>query len=263
MQEYSFLPSLEINKEDFWAKVKAEAKQNDADEILIYMWRMIEQAKLKGVPLTRKILKEHGQNITYFDGVEEWFDRMSLLATKLDLHLEHYVISSGNIEMIEGCKIYPKFKHSFASQYIYDSVTGAAMWPGLAVNYTNKTQFLFRINKGILNAWDNEAVNRWVPMADRPIPFERMIFIGDGATDIPCMKMVRLQGGTAIAVYDATQFNSGKEPEKVRSKYANLISEDRANYLCPANYRSDGQLAAIVEGVLGRIAREAGYRPNN
>jgi hypothetical protein len=131
------------------------------------------------------------------------------------------------------------------------------MWPGLAINYTTKTQFLFRINKGIANSWDNDAVNRWQPMSDRPVPFSRMIFIGDGDTDIPSMKMVRHQGGQAIGVYDPKKWGEAKSQERLYK----LIAEDRANFVAAADYGEASQLEIIVKGIVGRFARDAGYRP--
>ena len=121
--------------------------------------------------------------IPLFEGVELWFDRMNAYAIDRKLLLEHYVISSGIREMIEGCSIFPAFKKVFASSFAYNA-EGAAVWPAVAINYTTKTQFLFRINKGIENTWSNEEINRWQPMNERPMPFQRMIFIGDGDTDI-------------------------------------------------------------------------------
>jgi haloacid dehalogenase-like hydrolase len=173
--------------------VKAKAKQHDADEILVYMWRMLEVARDKQKAVTRDLLVEHGRKTPLFAGVETWFDRIDAYAANAGLTLEHYVISSGIEEMIAGCKIYGAFKKVFASRFIYDD-KGVAIWPGVAVNYTTKTQFLFRINKGIPNTYDNAEINKWMPLDERPVPFTRMIYIGDGETDIPAMKMVRHQG---------------------------------------------------------------------
>jgi hypothetical protein len=130
------------------------------------------------------------------------------------------------------------------------------VWPGVAINYTTKTQFLFRINKGVTSSWDDAAVNRWQPMNERPVPFTRMIFIGDGDTDIPSMKMVRHQGGYSIAVYDEADWPQQRSKEKLHR----LIAEDRAHFVAPANYSDGSQLDVIVRGILGRFAIDAGYR---
>lgn len=255
IQEHSFLPALDIDKDAFWGEVRRRAKEHDADEILIYMWRMLEEARAKSVSITKEVLRSHGSTTPLFGGVEDWFDRITKYALDNDLHLDHYIVSSGNHELIRGCGIYDKFRNVYASRFIYDE-NGVAIWPGLAINYTTKTQYLFRINKGIENSWDNKAVNRWIPMQERAVPFERMIFIGDGDTDIPSMKMVRHQGGQAIAVFDEETW---KEPDSQQKLYR-LIAEDRANYVAPADYCEGGQLDVIVKGILGRYARESGYR---
>jgi hypothetical protein len=254
MQQHSFLP--EIGYDDpvrFWKEVKEETKRQDADEILVYMQMMISKSR---EPVTRERLRSHGAGLPLFQGVPSWFERMNTFAQKRQVALEHYVVSSGLREMIDGCSIREHFSGVFASGFAYRE-DGHAEWPAVAVNYTNKTQFLFRINKGISNTWDNAAINKWVPMAERAIPFERMIFIGDGDTDIPSMKMVRFQGGSAIAVFDPEEWPS----QATQNKIGRLIAEDRANYVAPADYSVGGQLDVTVRGILGRIAREAGYRP--
>lgn len=255
MQQHSFIPSLGYADHNaFWKEVKAEARARDGDEILTYMQHMIQNG---GV--TREQLRSHGKMLPLFEGVTGWFSRINDYGAARGLRLEHYVVSSGNLEMIEGCSIANEFKHVFASSFAYGE-NGHAVWPAVAVNFTNKTQFLFRINKGIMNSWDGEAVNRWIPMKEREVPFERMIFIGDGDTDIPSMKMVRHQGGTAIAVFDPSLWEEASAQNKVHR----LIAEDRANYVAAADYSQNSQLDVTVRGVIGRIARTAGvYKPSD
>ena len=253
IQEHTFLRDKGIPKEEFWADVQHEAKSTDSDEILVYMRKMLEAAKDSGEPLKRSALREAGRDTPLFEGVSEWFDRINDHATEIGLSLEHYVVSSGIREMIEGCKIAGKFKHIFASKFIYDE-NDVAIWPGIAINYTTKTQFLFRINKEVINNWDNESVNKWMPMEKRPIPFERMIFIGDGDTDIPSMKMVRLQGGHSIAVFDPEEWPKVGSGSKAQEKIFKLISEDRVHFVAPADYRNGSQLDITVKGILGRIS---------
>ena len=252
IQEHSFLPDHEVDKKVFWERVKALSEKHDCDQILVYMREMLRLAKDKGVPITRDLLRSYGSDIELFAGVESWFDRLNQYAANQNLQLEHYVISSGNAEIIRGCQISGHFKQIFASRFIYED-DGTADWPGLAINYTTKTQYLFRINKGISNSSDNKAINRWIQLDKRPIPFTRMIFIGDGDTDIPAMKMVRHQGGHAIAVFDP---NLWEYPE-TQTKLHHLISEDRANYVSPADYSQGGQLDVIVKGILARYARDS------
>jgi hypothetical protein len=199
------------------------------------------------------LLHKYGAKTPLFDGVEDWFTRVDGHALESGLALEHYVISSGNEEMIAGTKIAQRFKKIFGSRYRYDA-QGHAEWPAVAINYTSKTQYLFRINKGVDNSWNNEPVNRWIPMRDRPVPFSRIIYFGDGDTDIPSMKMVRHQGGHSIAVFDPERWAK----RELQSKVYNLIAEDRAHFVVPADYRDGSQLDVTVKGILGRIARDQG-----
>jgi haloacid dehalogenase-like hydrolase len=254
MQERSFIPSVGVTREAFWKDVRTTARKHDADEILVYMQLMLDRARVAGVDVTAQMLREHGQAPDYFPGVENWFDRINAFAAGYGLHLEHYVISSGNYEMIEGCSIFSEFRRVFASRFMLNA-EGRAVWPGVAINYTTKTQFLFRINKGVDNSWDTEAINRWMPEARRPLPFRRMIFIGDGHTDIPSMKMVMTQGGVAIGVLDPDLWFAQRETGRIHD----LIAEDRVNFVAPADYSQDSVLDVIVKGALGRIGlREEG-----
>lgn len=257
VQEHSLIPRyLGLDVRDFWKGVTDESREHDADAILVYMRRLLEAARERGLPLTAAVLRQHGEKTPFFGGVLEWFDRINAYAAPRGLSLEHYVISSGNAELIAGGAIFRHFRKVFASSYRYDE-RGEAIWPAVAINYTTKTQYLFRINKGIDNNWDSEAVNRWRPMEERPVPFSRMIYLGDGDTDIPSMKMVRQQGGHSVAVFDPERWG---RPETQRNVY-NLIAEDRAHFVVPADYRDSSQLDVTVKGILGRIARDqAGYR---
>ncbi|MET0389117.1 MAG: HAD family hydrolase, partial [Polyangiales bacterium] len=188
IQEHSLIPQhLGMSVPDFWRRVDAAKRAHNADPILTYLHALVEQARAVDRPLTRAILERHAAQVPLFDGVPTWFDRINEHAAARGLALEHYVVSSGNEEMIGACPIARHFKHVFGCSYVYDE-QGHAVWPGTAVNYTTKTQYLFRINKGVLNHWDDEPVNRWLPMEERPLPFSRMIYLGDGDTDIPSMK---------------------------------------------------------------------------
>ena len=254
IQEHSFLPDLDVDKNDFWKEVGEQKRQHDADEILVYMRLMLQRAKDKGVAVTKDALAAHGASTPLFKGVETWFERINAHAAGLDLALEHYVVSSGNEELIEGSPIARHFTHIYGSKFIFDD-DGQAVWPGTSVNYTTKTQYLFRINKGIANHWDRESINRFVPLNERPIPFTRMLYIGDGDTDIPSMKMVRHQGGFSIAVFDPGQWRTGAQ-EKIH----NLIAEDRVHFVAPGDYSEGSQLEVIVKGILGRFALRAKER---
>jgi hypothetical protein len=255
IQEHTFIPNLGIAIADFWGEVKRLAREHDADEVLIYMWYMLQEARLRDIVITREAFLEHGRKTPLFEGLDTWFDRINQHGAERGLEIQHFIISSGTHEMIEGSPISSRFQRIYASKFVYDG-TGEAVWPGLAINYTNKTQFLFRINKGIENSWDNERINRYIPEPERPIPFARMVFLGDGDTDIPSMKMVSHQGGHAVAVFDPEKWSSARTQQHVYR----LIAEDRAHFTVPADYREGSQLDVTIKGVLGRIARAEGYR---
>lgn len=250
LQETSFIPDVGQTSVEFWKEVKRRAKQHDADEILVYMHLMLESARKKGRSITIEELRRHGQEAPLFPGLAggEWFKRINRFAAEQGFQLRHYIVSSGIAEMIEGCPIKDEFTYIFASRYIYKD--GNAEWPGLAINYTTKTQYLFRINKGIENSWDNEAINKYMREEERPVPFDRMIFLGDGDTDIPTMKMLTYQGGSSVAVYDEKR--TARDLQKIHG----LISDGRVEFVAPANYQENSQIEVIVKGIIGRMARK-------
>ena len=255
LQETSFIPNIDMSKEDFWAEVKARTRAHDADEVLVYMHLMLDKAQEKGVKVTIDDLRQHGKQAQLFPGLSDrsWFERINQHAAARGLVLEHYIVSSGIHEMIEGCSIRDAFHQVFASKFIY--VDGVAAWPGVGINYTTKTQYLFRINKGINNHWDNASLNSFMPEDERPIPFDRMIFLGDGDTDVPTMRILTYKGGHSIGVYDSNWH------DRDLTKIHRLISDDRVNFVAPADYEVKSQLDIIMKGILGRIARKYGYRP--
>ncbi|MGD2132626.1 MAG: HAD family hydrolase [Maricaulaceae bacterium] len=250
IQETSFIPAVGMSREAFWDEVGARTKDGDADQILVYMQLMLEKARQNGVRVTKQALSEHGRNAPLFPGLADggWFERMNAHADSAGLALDHYIVSSGILEMIAGCPIAKRFKHIFASKFIYED--DVAAWPAVAINYTTKTQYLFRINKGIENTWNHKDLNAYMPEHARPVPFSRMIFIGDGDTDVPSMKMVTYKGGHAIAVYEDAQGADG--PAKVHQ----LIADRRVEFVAPANYEEHAPLDIIVKGILGRIGRQ-------
>ena len=255
MQEHSFIPNLQMSKQDFWNEVKKMAKDQDMDEILAYMFLMLQKANTNEVRIAKRDFKKHGKSIEFFPGVQEWFPRLDNYARDRDVKLEHYIISSGLREMVQGTRIASRFKYVFASGFAYDQ-NDVAKWPALAVNYTTKTQYLFRINKGILNSYDNQEINKYVPDDDRAIPFSNMAYIGDGETDVPCMKMIKYQGGCAIAV-----FNPGKRKSKLRRSpkeiAVELLQEKRADFALPTDYSEDGPLDVLMKALIDRVAASA------
>lgn len=250
LQEPRFIPAIGMDRTDFWAEVKRLTKLNNADEILVYMHLMLNRAAEKKIPITKAELERCGAEAELFPGLKDksWFARINEFGQQQGLAVEHYIVSSGIQEMIEGCQIADQFKLIFASKFIYQD--GVAAWPGVGINYTTKTQYLFRINKGIDNHWDNDAINQYMPEPTRPIPFERMIFLGDGDTDIPTFKMLTHQGGHSVAIYD------DKREARDLDKIHRLISDGRVQFVAPGDYQERSQLEIIVRGILGRIARQ-------
>lgn len=248
MQEYDFIPAVGKSNNEFWAESSALAREQDADPILTYMAKMIHEAKSKGLSLKKEAFKECGKNIRLYNGVEEWFDRINAYALHYGIRALHYVNSSGIKEIIEGTSIADRFRKIYACSFLYD-IDGVAYWPACAVNYTNKTQFIFKINKGVESVWDGKLVNQYIEESKRPVQFKHMIYIGDGTTDIPCMKLVKQQGGHSIAVY-----NSDSETD--HEQMLGLIRDDRVTHISPADYSDGSQLDTIVKTIIDNIYTE-------
>lgn len=243
MQDYGFIPSLRMQPSQFWKKANGFGVEKDMDGILAYMYTMIAECKRLNIPLTRESLNENGRSIELFPGVKEWFDRVTLYGAAQGVQIEHYVISSGLKEIIEGSGIADKFTKIFACEFLY-SEEGNAIWPKTAVNYTNKTQFVYRINKGVLDISNDVDLNRSMPDDSKRVPFSNMIYIGDGLSDVPCMKMMKAYGGCAIAVYQDSN----------RSKVEELLKSDRVDFIFPADYSEVGALNRTVHNIIKRMA---------
>ena len=246
VQERQFIPDIGMKTEDFWAEVDRIAKKEQADRILIYMYLMLEKARAAKVPVALKDFKEKGHSVTFFEGVKEWFDRINQFGRKEGLCIEHYILSSGNAEIIEGTDIACKFKKIYASRFLFDE-NGVAVWPSQAVNYTTKTQYLFRINKGALDLSDDSEINRFVEQHKRPMPFENMVYIGDGATDVPCFRLVKDQGGLSIAVFRPHKKNA-------QNKAQQLFQDGRVHNVVSANYQEQKDLDRLVKAYIRIVA---------
>lgn len=247
MQHHAFMPGLGIDDpfKEFWPKTHEIAKEHDMDEVLAYMHLMLHEANYKKKSLRREAFIKDGKGIAFFNGVETWFDRINKYAADRGIEMQHYIISSGLREIIEGTSIYKYMKHVYASGFMYNH-DGIAIWPATAVNYTNKTQHLFRINKGILNSWDNKTVNKFMPEQERPVPFPQMVYIGDGDTDIPAMKMIKHYNGIAIAVYD---------PSKIEMKQASddRVTQNRADYSFAADYSEGSEIDLLIKAKIDAL----------
>ena len=245
MQEYSFINAIGEEKEEFWEGTRIMAEEQDSDNILVYMLSMLQKARQKEIPITKESLRKWGESITFFNGVESWFKRIAEFGREQGVIVEHYINSSGLKEIIEGTPIANEFKALFACSYYYDKA-GNAMWPASAVNYTNKTQFLFKINKGIFSISDSVKINESIPEEEKRVPFNNMIYFGDGETDVPCMKLVRQMGGSSIAVYEP----GNQKKEKIAER---LFNQSRVDYFSPADYSSGADLDQLVKAIICKI----------
>jgi len=243
MQDYAFIPSLGMTPGEFWAEANAFGRQNRIDGILAYMYTMLREAGRRNLPFTRRDLVEKGRKIVLFPGVESWFRRVNDFGQSQGVRVEHYIISSGLREIIEGSSISGEFREIYASEFYYDE-TGKPAWPKLAVNFTAKTQFVYRINKGILDVSNDRDLNASMPDDSKRIPFTNMIYMGDGLSDVPCMKMMRAYGGQAIAVYQAEN----------RSGVEDLLAHDRVDYIFPADYSAGTALDQTIRDIIRCMA---------
>jgi 2-hydroxy-3-keto-5-methylthiopentenyl-1-phosphate phosphatase len=243
MQDYAFIPGRGMTPTEFWAEANDFGRENRIDGILAYMYTMLREAERKNLPFTRAELVEKGRGIVLFPGVRDWFARVNAYGEEQGIQVEHYVISSGLREIIEGSAISREFKEIYASEFYYDG-TGKPVWPKLAVNFTAKTQFVYRINKGVLDVSNDRDLNASMPDDSKRVPFTNMIYIGDGLSDVPCMKMMRAYGGQAIAVYQ----------ESNRTGVEDLLAKGRVDYIFPADYSKNTALNETVKNILRRTA---------
>jgi len=253
MQEYTILPEIGIKDgRAFWEQVERESHQTKGEEIFTYMRLMLEKSQARRYPVTKKILKGLAGKIEYFSGVPTYFNRINKYVSEHfspDLKLRHYIISAGLKEIIQGTKIAKYFHKVFASEYYYNEYD-AAIFPNVIVNDTLKTQFIFRINKG--KEEPHENINLHMPERLRPIPIQQILYIGDGLTDVPCMTVIRKNGGCAIAVY---------KPRNSRGKKTciELLRANRVDFIAPADYSAGSELDKLIKLLIGNMAEGIRY----
>ncbi len=245
MQDFTLIKELGYdNPDDFWKVSNTPVFEQDMDNVLASLWTIQRLAKEKNIKVTKEWLKSHGKNIEYYKGVESYFKNLNQYGKSKGVEVEHYIISAGSREIIEGTKIAKYFKNIYASFYAYDD-NGEAYYPCQVINFTNKTQFLFRIEKNVMDYTDNRVNDYFKP--EERFPFANMVYIGDGLTDIPCMRVVKEKGGTSIAVY-----NPEKDSSKAIAK--SIYDAGRVQIYAPADYSKGSELFKYLQGIIDKVA---------
>jgi hypothetical protein len=242
MQNYSLIPALGMTPAEFWGATNDFTNQEGVERILSYMYMMVKIAKERNIKLTKEFLTSLGKDIHFFEGVPQWFKRINEFGDQYGVNVEHYIVTSGTKEIIEGSTIAKEFKAIYGCEFYFDEKTGEPLWPKLAINYTMKTQYFFRIAKGVVRQIDDHLVNE--RSREKRIPYRNIIYIGDGLTDVPPMILVKENGGKSIAVY------SKGNQEHVRP----LLEDARVNYICQADYRSGSELDKVIKLVIQQVA---------
>ena len=240
MQAFAFIPNMNMTEEEFWNECDIFSKTYGTDSTLSYLRVMIDEAKAHNIKLTKEYLNQCGKSIKFFEGVTTWFKRINNFADEHNIEVEHYIISSGNKEILEGSSIYDEFKQVYGCEFLYDN-DGVAYWPKTIVNYTLKTQYLFRICKGTTDLTDDEQVNQRIEK--KHVEFRNMIYIGDGVTDVPCMTLVKEKGGTAISVY----------PKGKKEKSLQLLQDNRVNYALKSDFKAGSELENLIKIIFESI----------
>ena len=245
MQEFGFIQAVGKTAQEFWRMSDNIAIGQDASNVLSYMKLMYDEAKANKIALRKENFRRFGGDIALFNGVQQWFGAVNEYGRSQGVKVEHYINSSGLKEIIEGSSGASEFKHIFAGSFIYGE-NGEAQWPGVAVDYTAKTQFLFKINKGIFSARDNKRLNSSMAEEKKRVPFTNMIYFGDGETDVPCMKIVSMFGGNSVAVYAPGN-------EKKRAIAQRLKKQGRVRFTVPAQYTADSTAYRLVCAIIDKI----------
>jgi 2-hydroxy-3-keto-5-methylthiopentenyl-1-phosphate phosphatase len=242
LQNFGFIPSLGMTSDQFWGKTNDLSNKYGMEKILSYMFMMMREAKAKGIKMTPEFLKELGKQVQFFPGLTTWFNRINEFGEQHGVSIEHYIITSGTKEVIEGTSIAKEFKAIFGCEFLFDDVTREPIWPKIAINYTMKTQYFFRIAKGVLNQADDHLVNERIK--EKRIRYRNIIYIGDGLTDVPAMLLAKQNGGKSIAVYAKGQ----------QERASILVHDDRVNFICEADYRLNSMLDKVMKLTIQQMA---------
>lgn len=251
MQDRQFIPDVRMEPREFWDEVENLTKQHNADKILMYMQLMLIKANEAKISVHREDFTNLGRCISFFEGVSEWFDVIKKYGKKNAVCVEHYLISSGNGEIIDGTSIASKFERIYASRFVFNH-NDVPVWPAQAINFTTKTQYLFRINKGALDPTNECRINKYVKEDERPVPFKNMIYIGDGETDVPSFRLVKDLGGLSIVVYPP-------RTKDARSKAKQYFDDGRVHCVVPADYTEGKDLYLVVKSRIDEVSARAKY----
>ena len=240
MQNYSFIPRLGLSSEEFWGKASEYTNKHGMERTLSYMYAMISEAKAHNIKLSKAFLKECGKDIEFYPGVLGWFKRINDYAAKKGIIVEHYLISSGTKEIVQGSSIAKEFKEIYGCEFYFEN--GVAVWPKFVINFTQKTQYYYRVAKGAINPTDDDGVNK--KSETLRIPYRNILYLGDGITDIACMTVVKKNDGHSIAVY----------PEGESNKVKQILLDNRCNFIVKGDYRANSDLDKVVKNVIDKIA---------
>ena len=246
MQSYGLAKTFGYDDvHDYFASCDSICVDPQMDMCLAAMGGLLLHAKERNIQVTKEFLQQFGKNIEYYDGVTEWFDKINAVGKSLGYTIEHYIVSSGMKEVIEGTSIAKHFKRIYACNYAY--IDNVAFWPSQIVNYTSKTQYIYRIRKGALDDLKSlKKINKKMD-AEKVLDFKNIIYIGDSETDIPSFKVVKNSGGLSICVYE-------KGNEKARKVANKCMVEGRINCYTPADYTENGELYNLIKDYIENIA---------
>ncbi len=243
---YSLFPSLGLTTDEFWSMVDSFGRKNRIDPHSAGLLMFKYMAEQRGINFTKEFLCSHGEDVEFCSGVETWFDDINQVANNLGFKPHHYIISGGLGDVIRNTRNAHHFDDIFACEYCYDD-NNQALWPAHVINATNKLQFLFRIYKGVFDLGHYTELYDYIPSEDRPIPFKNIIFLGDGDTDVPCLKVTKERGGLSIAIYPSAY-------EKAKAE--NLVHHNRANDYYAGDYRKDSPLFQRISTHLSQLAQK-------
>jgi 2-hydroxy-3-keto-5-methylthiopentenyl-1-phosphate phosphatase len=242
LQNFGFIPALGLTPDEFWSQTNDLSNKFGIEKILAYMYKMMIEAKKKNIKMTPSYLKELGKKVQFFPGLLQWFSRINTFGNEQGVQIEHYIITSGTKEIIEGTAIANEFKAIFGCEFLFDPISEEPIWPKIAINYTMKTQYFFRIAKGIFNQSDDQKVNE--RLKEKRIRYRNIIYVGDGLTDVPAMLLAKQNGGKSIAVYAKGE----------QEKAAVLVHDDRVNFICEADYRLNSMLDKVMKLTIQQMA---------